>query len=88
MVTAILRLINVLFTVYSLAIIVRALLPWLGIGYHHPVMRFLVQITEPLLAPLRRVVPSAAGLDFTPMAALVLLWVAEWIVARVIVALF
>ena len=87
MVTAILRLINVLFTVYSLAIILRTLLPWLGIGLRHPVMRFLVGITEPLLAPLRRLVPSAGGLDFTPMAALIILWVVEWILARVIAAL-
>jgi YggT family protein len=88
MVTTLLRLLNAIFTVYSLAIILRALLPWLRIPHSHPAMRFLVAITEPLLAPLRRFIPSAGGLDFTPMAALVLLWVGEWVLTRLIVAVF
>ena len=77
MVAVFIRLINLLFTLYSLAIILRALLPWFGITIYHPVMRFLVQITEPLLAPLRRYVPPIGGLDFTPMLALIVLWIVE-----------
>jgi YggT family protein len=80
-----LRLINLIFTLYSFAIIIRSLLPWLGVDYYHPVMRFLVQITEPLLAPLRRFIPPVGGLDFTPMVALVVLWVAEWLLRTLIV---
>jgi YggT family protein len=80
-----LRLINLIFTLYSFAIIIRSLLPWLGVDYYHPVMRFLVQITEPLLAPLRRFIPPVGGLDFTPMVALVVLWIAEWLLRTLIV---
>jgi YggT family protein len=85
---ALLRLINVLFTLYSLAIIVRSFLPLLGVDYYNPIMRFLIQITEPLLGPLRRYVPPIGGLDFTPMAALILLWVLEILARMVISALF
>lgn len=83
--TILLRLINLIFTLYSFAIIIRSLLPWLGVDYYHPVMRFLVQITEPLLAPLRRFTPPVGGLDFTPMVALVVLWIAEWLLRTLIV---
>jgi YggT family protein len=83
-----LRLINVVFTIYSLAIVARALLPWFRISYYHPVMRFLVQITEPLLGPLRRYIRPVGGLDFTPMVALLLLWVVEQLLQVLIVALF
>ena len=48
-----LRLINLLFTVYSLAIIARSLLPWFRISYYHPVMRFLIFNIFPHLAHLR-----------------------------------
>jgi YggT family protein len=83
-----LRLINLLFTVYSLAIIARSLLPWFRISYYHPVMRFLIRITEPVLAPLRRYIPPVGGLDFTPMVALLLLWFVEQLLRALIVALF
>ena len=86
MVTTVLRLVNLAFSVYSLLIVLRALLPWLGIGYDHPLMRFLLRATEPLLAPLRRVVPATGGLDFTPMVALLVLWVLEWVATRLMVA--
>ncbi|NLF01459.1 MAG: YggT family protein [Anaerolineales bacterium] len=77
MAVTLIRVLNALFSVYSLAIVFRALLPWLRIDPYHPVMRFLVQITEPLLAPLRRLVPAVGGLDFTPMVALIILWAVE-----------
>jgi len=83
-----LQLVNLLFTFYTLAIIARALLPWFRISYYHPVMRFLIRITEPVLAPLRRYVPPVGGLDFTPMLALFLLWLAERLLRALIIAIF
>jgi len=83
-----LRLINLAFTLYSLAFIARALLSWFRISYYHPVARFLIQITEPLLAPLRRYIPPVGGLDFTPMVALLILWLVEQLLQLLIVAMF
>jgi len=87
-VTLLLQLINLLFTLYTLAIIARALLPWLRISYYHPIMRFLIRITEPVLAPLRRYIPPMGGLDFTPMIALLVLWLLEQLLRALILALF
>jgi YggT family protein len=83
-----LRLINLVFTLYSFAIIARALMSWFRPDPYHPVVRFLIQITDPLLIPLRRYVPLTGGIDFTPMAALLILWIAEWLIRTAILALF
>ena len=88
MATVLLQLINWLFTFYSLAIIIRALLPWFGVSAYHPVMQFLLRITEPILAPLRRYIPPAGGLDFTPMVAMLVLWFVERLLQMLIRALF
>lgn len=80
------RLLNLLFSLYSVMIVLRALLPWVGVDFYHPVMRFLVLITEPLLAPLRRYVPPLGGLDITPMVALVLLWLLELLLRSLVLA--
>jgi YggT family protein len=82
-----LRLINLLYILYSLAIVFRALLPRFGMDYYHPIMQFLLRITEPLLAPLRRYVPPFAGLDLTPMVALIVLWIVEQLLQVVLLTL-
>ena len=83
-----LRLINIVFTLYSLAFIARALLPWFRISYYHPAMQFLIRVTEPVLAPLRRYIPPVGSVDFTPMVALLILWFVEQLLQTLVVALF
>ncbi|MGD2146773.1 MAG: YggT family protein [Anaerolineae bacterium] len=87
MLTVLLRFINLAFTLYEFAIIARALLPWFRVDPYHPVMRFLIQITEPLLAPIRRNLPAMGGLDFSPMVALLILWAVELLLQRVVLML-
>ena len=77
-------LVGWIFWLYSLAIIARTLLPWFRVSYYHPVMRFLIQITEPILAPLRRRIRPTGGIDFTPMAALLVLWIVQMLVDRLL----
>jgi len=76
-------LLSLLFSAYSFAIIIRSFLPWLGVSHYHPVMRFLIDITEPLLGPIRRFIPPIGGLDFTPMVALLLIWALEQVIRAV-----
>ncbi|MEE8390918.1 MAG: YggT family protein [Anaerolineae bacterium] len=83
-----LQLINWAFTLYSLAFIVRAFLSWFRISHYHPVARFLIQITEPLLVPLRRYIPPMGGMDFTPIVALLILRFAEQLLRTLILMLF
>lgn len=83
----VLQVINVAFTLYSFAIIARALLPWFNVNPYHPAMQFLFQITEPLLAPIRQNIPPLGGLDFSPMVALLILWFVEQLLRMLLLSL-
>ena len=63
------NLINVLFTALEFAILIRVLLSWVRVDPYNPLVRILYQITEPILAPFRRLIPPASGLDFSPIVA-------------------
>lgn len=67
------RFIDLLFNILIFAIVGRALLSWFNVGPGNPIGRFLYEITEPILAPLRRVIPMIGMLDITPIVAILLL---------------
>jgi YggT family protein len=63
----------------SAVLIVRAIASWVvaaGGGYN-PMLRLLDELTEPLLAPLRRVIPPTGGFDWSVLIALVLIQLAN-----------
>ncbi|MCL5264212.1 MAG: YggT family protein [Chloroflexi bacterium] len=66
--------VDVLFNVLILAILARAILSWFRLGPDNPLIQILYDITEPILSPLRRVIPPLGGMiDITPIIALFLL---------------
>jgi YggT family protein len=67
---------------YSLLIFLRIVFSWVTVSYGNRVMRLLVNSTEPLLAPLRRMVPLVSGLDVSPLVAFIIIWVLQGAVAR------
>ncbi|MER3436457.1 MAG: YggT family protein [Chloroflexota bacterium] len=66
-------LISLLFTVLTFAIVGRALLSWFDPGLRSSVGRILVDITEPIISPIRRVVPPFGMFDISPIVAILLL---------------
>jgi len=70
-----------LLELYTLAIFVRIIFLFVGVGYGNRLMRFLYRITEPLLAPLRRMVPPVGMFDLSPMVAIIIVWVCKAAVA-------
>lgn len=79
---------DLLFTLLTFAIIARALLSWIPIDPYHPVAVFLNQITEPILAPLRRYIPSIGMMDITPIVAIILLQILNALVRNVLLSLY
>jgi len=65
--------VNLVITVLSIAIIGRALLSWFDPGMKTMVGRLLRDVTEPIIAPIRQVMPRMGMLDLSPIVALVLL---------------
>ena len=57
------------------AVFIRVLLSWFPIDPHNPLVTVLYEITEPILEPLRRVVPRLGMFDLTPMVAIILIQV-------------
>ncbi len=64
---AIAKLLNFILSVYIWIVIGRAVISWVNADPYNPIVRFLVQVTEPLLARIRRVLPIMGGLDLSPM---------------------
>ena len=63
-------------------IVVRALLSWFPGGFQTSIGRFVFQLTEPLLEPIRRLLPRTGVLDLSAMIVIILLYVAQAIVQR------
>ena len=59
--------------VLTIAIFLRIILSWFSPGPTNILVNILYQVTEPILAPLRRIIPKVGLLDFSPMVAIVLL---------------
>ena len=75
-VSAFLRVFIQLFvTVLWLLVIGRVLLSWINPTFSGPVGRFLYETTEPLLAPIRRFLPSMGMMDLSPLVLMLLLGV-------------
>ncbi|CAN5710351.1 YggT family protein [soil metagenome] len=66
---------QLLVTALWLLIIGRVLLSWINPRFEGPIARFLFETTEPLLAPIRRVLPSTGMIDFAPLVLVLLLGV-------------
>jgi len=58
---------------YMWVIIIRALISWVNPDPYNPIVRFLVAVTEPVLAPLRRLIPTwRLGIDISPIFAILI----------------
>ena len=77
--------VRTLFEIYLVIMLIRVLSSWFQVDPYSPVMRVLYQMTEPVLAPIRRILPQTGGMDFSPVVALILLQVLESIVTSLLI---
>ncbi len=66
------------------AIFIRIILLWVGMDTRKPVVIFLHEVTEPILAPIRRLIPPMGVLDLSPMMAVILLLILSWFVTSLL----
>jgi len=84
-------LINTILTLFTIAIFARVILSFiipLSGARPHPIIvsinTMVNQVTEPVLGPIRRNLPSFGGFDFSPMAVLIVIWLLrEVVVSRI-----
>ena len=64
---AIADLLNFVLSAYIWIIIARAVISWVNADPYNPVVRFLHQVTDPVLNRIRRFLPTMGGFDLSPM---------------------
>jgi YggT family protein len=65
------------------AMIISVILSWVAPGSHNPGAELVAQITEPVLAPFRRIVPNLGGLDISPIFAFIVIQLLQsWLIPR------
>lgn len=68
--------------VFFFALIISVILSWVAQGSHNPTAMLINQICEPLLAPIRRMLPSMGGMDLSPIVAFLILNLIDMLVIR------
>ena len=76
-------LISLVVTLITIVLILNALISFTPLEPWHPVRRVLSQLAEPIVRPFRNLLPPTAGIDFTPMIALIVVQ----IVGQILIAL-
>ncbi len=76
--------VDVFFTLLNLAILARVLLSWVRVSPYHPAVELLYRITEPILAPLRRIIPPLGMVDISSVIALILLQIIQEVLVAII----
>lgn len=74
---ALLQVILLIIRIFWWSILIVIIAGWIAPGNYHPALAMLQQITEPLLAPARRLLPPMGGLDFSPIVVFLILGVIE-----------
>ncbi len=71
---AVANTINIIFRIYGFIVLARVLLSWVRVSPWHPtwgpIIRFIYQATDPIMEPVRRLLPPMGGLDFSPILVL------------------
>ena len=87
MVGFLVMIVNLLFDLLTLAIFLRIMLSWIPVNPYGRFMQILYQVTEPVLAPFRRIIPPLGMVDFSPIVALMVLGLVQRIVLNVLMRL-
>jgi YggT family protein len=82
MVQAIAYVLDTFLWIYFWIIIARAVISWVNPDPWNPIVQFLYRTTEPILKPVRRLLPSTGGIDLSPILVLVGIQVARMVVVN------
>jgi len=80
--------VSLLFWALELAILIRVLMSWIRPNPYNPFVQAIYQITEPIMGPLRRIIPPLGMIDITPMVALIILQIVRGMVLSAIRSLY
>ena len=74
------KLVSLVLYIYLFGIFILALLSWINPGVYNPIAAMLYSITEPLLRPAQRLIPPIGGIDLSPLAVILVIYVVRLLV--------
>jgi YggT family protein len=81
------KLVSLLLYIYLFGIFILALLSWINPGSYNPVAAVIAGLTEPLLRPARRLIPPIGGVDLSPMAVILAIYIARMLIMPPLIGL-
>ena len=76
------RVLDMILSIYIWVVIIAALITWVNPDPYNVIVRALRQLTEPLFRVIRRRLPFGGGIDFSPVVAILLIYLTKWVVIR------
>lgn len=77
MLLAIPEMITLVINIFLFAILIQVIISWINPGSYNPAISLIHSLTEPLLGPVRRMLPQMGGLDLSPMVVMIGLFLLE-----------
>ena len=85
---ALARIIDVVLTIYMWIIIFRAVISWVNADPYNKIVIFLYKVTEPVLRPVRRILPMRnMGIDFSPILVILVIIFLQYFLVETIIQL-
>lgn len=81
---SLIEVLNTSLTIFFFSVIGAVILSWVAPNNPHPMLQIIEEISSKLLAPIRKFIPSAGGLDFSPIFALIVIRQLEILLASII----
>ncbi|MDI9246536.1 YggT family protein [Marinobacter sp. CHS3-4] len=70
---SVLNVLDLIVTIYFWSVIAVVVISWIAPGSNHPAIQLVAQITEPVMRPVRNLMPSMGGLDLSPIIVFLIL---------------
>ncbi|MBP7765499.1 MAG: YggT family protein [Deltaproteobacteria bacterium] len=85
---AIAKVIDIVLTVYLWIIVARALISWVNPDPYNKIVIFLYRVTEPVLRPIRRIIPRhSLPIDFAPLVVLLIIFFLQYFLVQTLIQL-
>jgi YggT family protein len=84
---AMLGVVALLVQFYFFALLATIILSWVAQGSRHPAILLLYQVTEPIMAPFRKLLPAMGGMDFSPIIVFILINMIQIVISHMAAAL-
>jgi YggT family protein len=82
------QILDIFFRLFDLLILARILLSWVQLDPQHPIVQTIYRLTEPILAPIRRLLPQTGMFDLSPLVAIIGAMILQTLLRQIIFSLF